>query len=102
MNGKKKKKKVKKAPSNSAPAQKYEVGTKVAGEFKNDENKDKIFHGEIVSFDTKKKWYRVVYEDGDMQDYEEYEITEMLGRYLIREPQVNFMQWLVGMFGRRG
>ena len=102
LNGKKKKKKVKKAPSNSAPAQKYEVGTKVAGEFKNDENKDKIFHGEIVSFNTKKKWYRVVYEDGDMQDYEEYEITEMLGRYLIREPQVNFMQWLVGLFGRRG
>ena len=85
------KKKTKKAPTShssvsekqTAPTQKYKLGTKVADEFK-EEGKDKLklklFYGEIVSFDAETKWYKVLFEDGDEKEYEEYEITELLGR----------------------
>merc|ERR1712161_37582 len=67
------KKKQKKETTKVAAGMKHSVGTKIAKKFKRD-----IYYGTIKSVDAKNKWYHVVYDDGDEEDFEDDEIDKSL------------------------
>merc|ERR1712238_461830 len=74
-----KKKQKKETTKVAAPAMKHSVGTKIAKKFKRD-----IYYGTIKSVDAKNKWYHVVYDDGDEEDFEDDEID----KYLVKKDAV--------------
>ena len=60
--------------------QKYRVGTIIYKEFKDEETgKLRFFKGEVTNFDSKMKWYKILYvEDGETEDMTESEVKQYL------------------------
>lgn len=54
-------------------AMKHSVGTKIAKAFKRD-----IYYGAIESIDVENRWYHVVYDDADEEDFADDEIDKYL------------------------
>jgi len=68
-----------KKEATKVPAMEHSVGTKIAKKFKRD-----TYYGTIKSIDVKNRWYHVVYDDGDEEDFEDKEIDQ----YLVKNDSV--------------
>ncbi|KAK7234111.1 hypothetical protein SO694_00149021 [Aureococcus anophagefferens] len=62
----------------AAALQRAYIGRKVKKEFVSDNGFMKFFAGEVVDYDDKKKWFRVLYEDDDEEDMNETELLRIL------------------------
>ena len=61
--------------------QKYKIGTKVYKEFRDDDTGQlRFFKGKVVRFDKRRKYYKIIYTDGDSEDMTESEVKEHLQR----------------------
>lgn len=56
----------------------YGIGTEVVKFFEDETGKQRPFHGVVVSYDSKSKYYRVLYEDEDEEDLLRDEVSEIL------------------------
>ncbi len=57
----------------------YAMGTKVVKFFADETGKQRPFHGFVTSYDSKSKYYRILYEDEDEEDLLRDEVSEILG-----------------------
>jgi Lamin-B receptor of TUDOR domain len=58
----------------------YPVGTKMARLFKAN-NVEEYYSGRVTGFDIKKKWYRVIYDDGDAEELSRSELRKAIFDY---------------------
>ncbi|KAK1748580.1 hypothetical protein QTG54_000519 [Skeletonema marinoi] len=59
--------------------QKYKVGTNIYKEFPDEQTGyHRFFKGEVKRFDTKRKFYKIVYEDGDKEEMTESQVKKYL------------------------
>eukprot|EP00984_Skeletonema_dohrnii_P009612 scaffold3677_cov94-Skeletonema_dohrnii-CCMP3373.AAC.6 len=59
--------------------QKYKVGTTIYKEFPDEQTGYlRFFKGEVKRFDTKRKFYKIVYEDGDKEEMTESQVKKYL------------------------
>lgn len=57
---------------------KHSLGKRIYKSFRSESGAEREFGGEIVSYDTKRKLYTVVYEDGDDEEMSDGEIDRLL------------------------
>lgn len=68
--------------------QKYKIGTKLWREFEDSRTKElRFFKGKVIRFDTKMKWYKVLYEDGEEEDLTEQQLKPWLQKPTTKAPQ---------------
>jgi Lamin-B receptor of TUDOR domain len=53
----------------------FPIGTKIMKPFPPD---NQYYGGEIVEYDEMEKWYKVIYDDGDVEDLDHYEVLKYL------------------------
>lgn len=59
--------------------QKYKLGTRIYKEFRDEQTgKDRFFKGRVIRFDKRRKFYKIVYTDGDEEEMTESQVKKYL------------------------
>lgn len=56
----------------------FELGTRVENFFPCGENVFQLYYGVVQAYDAERGWYLVVYEDGDVCEYNHDELIDIL------------------------
>jgi hypothetical protein len=68
--------------------QKYKLGTRIYKEFLDEETCElRVFEGKVKRFNTKEKFYEVIYEDGDEEEMTATQIKKYLQKPTIAPPK---------------